>query len=115
MTAPVWQRGILEDEYGLKYDSPLYFTGNVEPSEIERKEKIPLNLRDVKIQAIPKGKCLAQMLADGEIDALESAFVFLFSFPYIPLKFALQYGSVYVRKASRCWAFIPECDGSRER
>ncbi|KAJ7117812.1 4,5-dihydroxyphthalate decarboxylase [Mycena epipterygia] len=74
MTAPVWQRGILEDEYGLKYDAPHYFTGNVEPSEEERKEKVPLNLREtVKIQAIPKGKCLAQMLADGEIDALESA------------------------------------------
>ncbi|KAJ6514981.1 4,5-dihydroxyphthalate decarboxylase [Mycena vitilis] len=74
MTAPVWQRGILEDEYGLKYDAPHYFTGNVEPSAVERKEKVPLNLRDtVKIQSIARGKCLAQMLADGEIDALESA------------------------------------------
>jgi 4,5-dihydroxyphthalate decarboxylase len=27
MTAPVWQRGTLEDEYGVKYDSPEYFTG----------------------------------------------------------------------------------------
>ncbi|KAJ7222275.1 4,5-dihydroxyphthalate decarboxylase [Mycena pura] len=74
MTAPVWQRGILEDEYGLKYDAPQYFTGSIEPSEIERKEKVPLKLADsVKISQIPKGKCLAQMLADGEIDALESA------------------------------------------
>ncbi|KAJ7142180.1 4,5-dihydroxyphthalate decarboxylase [Mycena filopes] len=74
MTAPVWERGILEEEFGLKYDAPHYFTGNVEPSDVERKEKVPLNLADsVKIQAIPKGKCLAQMLADGEIDALESA------------------------------------------
>ncbi|KAJ7917558.1 4,5-dihydroxyphthalate decarboxylase [Mycena leptocephala] len=74
MTAPVWQRGILEDEYGLKYDAPHYFTGNVEPSDVERKEKVPLKLREtVNIQPIPKGKCLAHMLADGEIDALESA------------------------------------------
>ncbi|KAJ6497004.1 4,5-dihydroxyphthalate decarboxylase [Mycena vitilis] len=74
MTAPVWQRGILEDEYGLKYDSPQYFTGNVEPSTAEPKEKVPLKLAEtVKINPIPKGKCLAQMLADGEIDALESA------------------------------------------
>lgn len=74
MTAPVWQRGILEDQYGLKYDSPQYFTGNVEPSAVERTEKIPLKLADsVKIERIPKGKCLAQMLADGEIDCLESA------------------------------------------
>jgi 4,5-dihydroxyphthalate decarboxylase len=74
MTAPVWQRGILEDEYGLKYDSPQYLTGNVEPSTVERTEKVPLKLAEsVKIGPIPKGKCLAQMLAEGEIDALESA------------------------------------------
>lgn len=75
MTAPVWERGILEDEYALPYDAPLYFTGNIEPSTSgERKEKVPLKLSDnVKIEAIPKGKCLAQMLADGEIDAIESA------------------------------------------
>ncbi|EIM88379.1 4,5-dihydroxyphthalate decarboxylase [Stereum hirsutum FP-91666 SS1] len=74
MTAPVWERGILEDEYGLKYDAPEYYTGNVEPSTQERKEKVPLKLADsVKIQSIAKGKCLAQMLADGEIDALECA------------------------------------------
>ncbi|KAJ7632759.1 4,5-dihydroxyphthalate decarboxylase [Roridomyces roridus] len=74
MTAPVWQRGILEDEYGLKYDAPKYFTGSVESSTVERKEKVPLKLADsVQIQAIPKGKCLAQMLADGEIDCLQSA------------------------------------------
>jgi len=73
MTAPVWQRGILEDEYGLKYNSPQYLSGAVEPSVVERTEKVPLQLAGVNIQPIPKGKCLAQMLADGEIDALESA------------------------------------------
>lgn len=74
MTAPVWERGILEDEYDLKYDAPEYYTGNVEPSTQERKEKVPLKLADsVKIQSIAKDKCLAQMLADGEIDALECA------------------------------------------
>ncbi|KAJ7212962.1 4,5-dihydroxyphthalate decarboxylase [Mycena pura] len=73
MTAPVWRRGILEDEYGLKYDALHYFTGNIEHSDTECKEKIPLDLGEsVKIQAILKGKCLAQMLADGEIMALES-------------------------------------------
>ncbi|KAJ7902555.1 hypothetical protein B0H14DRAFT_2555095 [Mycena olivaceomarginata] len=89
MTAPVWQRGILEDEYGLKYDAPHYLTGNVEPSDVERKEKVPLNLGDtVNIQPIPKGKCLAHMLADGEIDALESASVdrlsLLYAIAYAP-------------------------------
>ncbi|KAF7297233.1 4,5-dihydroxyphthalate decarboxylase [Mycena indigotica] len=74
MTAPVWQRGILQDEYSLQFDAPHYYTGNVEPSNEERAEKIPLALADsVKITRIEKGKCLAQMLADGEIVALESA------------------------------------------
>ena len=74
MTAPVWERGILQDEFDLPYDAPLYFTGNIEPSDEERKEKVPLQLADsVKIQAIPKGKCLSQMLADGELDAIQSA------------------------------------------
>ncbi|KAJ7599555.1 4,5-dihydroxyphthalate decarboxylase [Mycena floridula] len=74
MTAPVWERGILQDEYQLPYDAPIYLTGNIEPSTEERHEKVPLKLADsVKIQAIPRGKCLAQMLADGEIDAIQSA------------------------------------------
>lgn len=74
MTAPVWERGILEDEYDLKYDAPEYYTGNVEPSSQERKEKVPLKLADsVNIRPIAQGKCLAQMLADGEIDALQCA------------------------------------------
>lgn len=114
----MWQRGILEDEYGLKYDAPHYFTGNVEPSDEERKEKVPLNLREtVKIQAIPKGKCLAQMLADGEIDALESALVTSLLLPYeTNLSFSdLQHGPLHLRKAPRCWASFPQCDGSRAR
>lgn len=74
MTAPVWERGILQDEYGLPYDAPIYFTGNIEPSTEERKEKVPLKLASsVKIQQIAKGKCLSQMLADGELDAIQSA------------------------------------------
>jgi 4,5-dihydroxyphthalate decarboxylase len=74
MTAPVWQRGILEDEYGVPYNSPKYFTGAVEPSPTQRIEKLKLDVEGVvQIERIPQGKCLSEMLRTGEIDALYSA------------------------------------------
>ena len=42
MTAPVWIRGILQDEYGVDPSSPSYFTGGEE--EPGREEKIKLDL-----------------------------------------------------------------------
>jgi 4,5-dihydroxyphthalate decarboxylase len=74
MTAPVWQRGILEEEYAVPYDSVGYFTGAVEPSTTRREEKFKLDLApSVKIERIGQGKCLSEMLRTGEIDALYSA------------------------------------------
>ncbi|MDQ3027994.1 MAG: ABC transporter substrate-binding protein, partial [Pseudomonadota bacterium] len=40
MTAPVWIRGILQDEYGVPCDSPTYLTGGEE--EPNRPEKLKL-------------------------------------------------------------------------
>src|SRR5580693_4100660 len=72
MTAPVWIRGILSDEYGVPVDGPLYFTGGEE--EPGRPEKIKLDLPpNIKIEAIGPTQTLAQMLIDGEIDALYTA------------------------------------------
>ena len=71
MTAPVWIRGILQDEYGVKVESREYFTGGMETSG--REEKLKLDLPpQFKVRPIGPGKTLSQMLADGEIDALES-------------------------------------------
>ena len=42
MTAPVWIRGILADDYGVKPDSVEYWTGGEE--ETQREEKIKLDL-----------------------------------------------------------------------
>ncbi|WP_332812694.1 ABC transporter substrate-binding protein [Sphingomonas sp.] len=71
MTAPVWIRGILEDEYGVDASSPTYFTGGEE--QPGRDEKLKLDLPDkIKIQPIPSDKTLSQMLAEGEIDALHA-------------------------------------------
>lgn len=72
MTAPAWIRGILSDDYGVPIDSPHYFTGGEE--EPGRLEKLKLDLPpNIKIDAIGPTQTLAQMLIDGEIDALYTA------------------------------------------
>jgi len=74
MTAPVWQRGIMSEHYGVPFDSVEYFTGAIEPSNELRTEKVPLDLpSSVKVTPIGPGKCLSHMLRDGEIDALYCA------------------------------------------
>jgi 4,5-dihydroxyphthalate decarboxylase len=71
LTAPVWQRGILSDEYQVPITSATHFQGGLEESG--RDEKIALNLPpNIKLQAIPAGKTLSEMLETGEIDALVS-------------------------------------------
>jgi 4,5-dihydroxyphthalate decarboxylase len=72
MTAPVWIRGILQDEYGVDAASPEYWSGGEE--EPGRDEKIKLDLPPkIRLKPIGPGKTLSQMLADGEIDALHTA------------------------------------------
>src|SRR6185369_2883256 len=69
LTAPVWQRGILSDEYNVPVSSMLHFQGGLE--EPGREEKITLDLPSaIRLQVIPAGKTLSQMLEAGEIDAL---------------------------------------------
>ncbi|MET0273856.1 MAG: ABC transporter substrate-binding protein [Phenylobacterium sp.] len=72
MTAPVWIRGILQDEYGVDPASVTYLTGGEE--EPGREEKLKLNLpAKFKLEPIGPDKTLSRMLADGEIDALHTA------------------------------------------
>ena len=72
MTAPVWIRGILQDDYGVDPASVEYFTGGEE--EPGRDEKVKLDLpAKFRITRIGAQQTLAQMLADGEIDALHAA------------------------------------------
>lgn len=72
MTAPVWIRGMLQDEYGVDPSSVTYFTGGEE--EPGREEKLKLDLPD-RFRVVPIGptQTLSRMLADGEIDALHTA------------------------------------------
>jgi 4,5-dihydroxyphthalate decarboxylase len=72
MTAPVWIRGILQDEYGVPVDGVTYYTGGEE--EPRRSEKMKLDLPpNIKVEAIGPEDTLAQMLLDGRIDALYTA------------------------------------------
>ena len=71
LTAPVWIRGILQDEYGVAVESCEYLTGGQE--QPGRDEKVRLELpSQIKVHRIGAEKTLSQMLATGEIDALES-------------------------------------------
>lgn len=72
MTAPVWIRGILDEHYGVPVDSVTYVTGGEEAPN--RDEKLKLDLPpNIKVERIGPNQTLAQMLADGEIDALHTA------------------------------------------
>ncbi|RFU29007.1 hypothetical protein B7463_g7350, partial [Scytalidium lignicola] len=74
MTAAVWQRGIMEDDFNVPMTSVEFFTGAIEPSTTERHDKVHHSAPPgVKVSAIGPGKNLSQMLADGEIDAIFSA------------------------------------------
>ena len=72
MTAPVWIRGILADDYGVPVDSVTYVTGGEETPGRDEKVKLDLPPR-IKIERAPAGKTLAGMLRSGEIDALHTA------------------------------------------
>jgi 4,5-dihydroxyphthalate decarboxylase len=72
MTAPVWIRGILSDEYGVPVTSVTYFTGGEE--EPGRPEKLALSLpAEIRVQAIAPTQTLSKALETGEIDALYTA------------------------------------------
>ena len=67
ITANVWIRGILEDEYGVKPSEIKWVRGGVE--EAGREERSPIDLPDeISLQQIPDDKTLSQMLESGEID-----------------------------------------------
>ncbi len=72
MTAPVWIRGIMSDEYGVPVTGVTYFSGGEE--QPGRTEKIPLALPpEIRLESIPADRTLANMLDTGEIDALYTA------------------------------------------
>ena len=72
MTAPVWIRGILSDDFGVKVSDVQHFSGGEE--EPGRVEKLKLDLPShIKYSPIPVDKTISRMLADGELDAFVTA------------------------------------------
>jgi 4,5-dihydroxyphthalate decarboxylase len=72
MTAPVWIRGILQDEYGVDPAACEYRTGGEE--EPGRDEKLALDLPPkFRVKPIGPQQTLARMIADGDLDAMHTA------------------------------------------
>ncbi|WP_441472686.1 ABC transporter substrate-binding protein [Bosea sp. RAF48] len=68
LSACVWARALLEDDYGVKPADIHWIRGGIETSG--RPEKIKIELPpEIRIDAAPEGKSLNAMLEAGEIDA----------------------------------------------
>lgn len=67
LTANVWARAVLEDDFGVKPKDIHWIRGGIEHAG--RPEKISIKLPEgVRLDSAPENKTISQMLADGEID-----------------------------------------------
>jgi len=72
MTAAVWIRGLLHDDFGVRTQDVKWFIGGQE--DPGRKERLKLQLPpEIQVQSIPEDKTLNGMLESGELDGLISA------------------------------------------
>ncbi|WP_431283572.1 PhnD/SsuA/transferrin family substrate-binding protein [Humitalea sp. 24SJ18S-53] len=72
MTACLWARGILEDEYGVRPRDIKWFTGGQD--EAGRRERAALSVDpSVSITPIPHDRTLTEMFESGELDGLVTA------------------------------------------
>jgi 4,5-dihydroxyphthalate decarboxylase len=70
MTAAVWQRGVLQHEYGVNLDTIEWVEGKMEGPGTHGKPSALRPTKPVKITTNTNpNKSLSQLLADGEIDA----------------------------------------------
>jgi len=72
MTAPVWIRGILSDDFGVKVTDVQHFSGGEE--QPGREEKLKLDLpKEIDLRPIGPTQTISRMLADGDLDAFVTA------------------------------------------
>jgi 4,5-dihydroxyphthalate decarboxylase len=62
-SAALWQRGILQHEYGVPFTDMDWFT------ELDEDVDAP-PVKGVRISRVPQGKTIVNMLVDGELDAI---------------------------------------------
>jgi 4,5-dihydroxyphthalate decarboxylase len=68
LTANLWIRGFLSDDYGLRPEHMRWFLGGLyQPGRIE---KLAVTIPGVELQPIRPDQTLSQMLLDGELDAV---------------------------------------------
>lgn len=69
LTACVWARALLQDEYGVAPSDVIWVRGGMEQGG--RREKIPLQLPSgIRIEEAPDDRTLSQMLERGDIDGI---------------------------------------------
>ncbi|HYF20873.1 MAG TPA: ABC transporter substrate-binding protein [Ramlibacter sp.] len=67
LTAIVWARAILQDDFGVKPSDVTWVRGGIDTPG--RPEKIPLRLPpDVRLEQAPEGRTISQLLDEGAID-----------------------------------------------
>lgn len=67
LTAIVWARAILQDDYGIRPSDVTWVRGGIDTPG--RPEKVKLQLpADVRVEAAPEGRTISEMLASGEIE-----------------------------------------------
>ena len=72
MTALVWIRGVLQEEFGVHPREIRWMSGGLE--QPGRREKVALPLPpDVTVTPIPEGETLSRMLERGDLDAVFTA------------------------------------------
>ncbi len=72
MTAALWARGILSDEYGVKSHDIRWRNGGLNVAG--RDERMPISLPpEFDLQTIPSSTTLSTMLAEGELDGIITA------------------------------------------
>ena len=69
LAAPMWARGLLADQYGVKPEEIVWFQGGME--EAGRAEKFRMNLpADFPLHPAPEGETLNGMLEKGVLDGI---------------------------------------------
>ncbi|HEV7666797.1 MAG TPA: ABC transporter substrate-binding protein [Chloroflexota bacterium] len=68
VTAAVWIRGFLSDDYGVRPTDVHWYSGGMyQPGRVE---KLPIDIPGLDLNTIRPDQTLSQMLEDGEIDGI---------------------------------------------